>query len=80
MMALHCRSRAGPLRSSLGKRVPQTRNAQLGLTMLHLRSSRMNRQKVVLHVARSERSPVSIVLAENEPEGARGQKAQETAS
>src|SRR6516165_778877 len=29
MMALHCRSRAGPVRSSLGKRVPQTRNAQL---------------------------------------------------
>jgi len=24
MMALHCRSRAGPVRSSLGKRVPQT--------------------------------------------------------
>src|SRR5438105_1421243 len=37
MMALHCRSRAGPVRSSLGKRVPQTRNAQLGLTMLHQR-------------------------------------------
>jgi hypothetical protein len=25
MMALHCRPRAGPVRSSLGKRVPQTR-------------------------------------------------------
>ena len=37
MMALHCRSRAGPVRSSLGKRVPQTRSAQLGLTILHLR-------------------------------------------
>ena len=37
MMALHCRSRAGPVRSFLGKRVPQTRNAQLGLTMLHQR-------------------------------------------
>ena len=31
IMALHCRSRAGPVRSSLGKRVPQTRNAQLGV-------------------------------------------------
>ena len=31
MMVLHCRSRAGPVRSSLGKRVPQTRNAQLGV-------------------------------------------------
>ena len=32
MMALHCRSRADPVHSSLGKRVPQTasRNAQLG--------------------------------------------------
>jgi hypothetical protein len=47
MMALHCRSRAGPVRSSLGKRVPQTRNAQLVLTMLHLRSSQTNRQKTV---------------------------------
>ena len=31
MMALHCRSRAGPVRSSLGKRVPHTRNAQVGV-------------------------------------------------
>src|SRR5215831_21039899 len=37
MMALHCRSRAVPVRSSLGKRVLQTRNAQLGLTILHQR-------------------------------------------
>jgi hypothetical protein len=71
MMALHCRSRAGPVRFSLGKRVPQTRNAQLELTTLHCESSRMNRQKVVLHVARSERSPLRNVFAENEPEGAR---------
>jgi len=54
MMALHCRSRAGPVRSFLGKRVvPQTRNAQLVLTMLHQRSSRINHQKVVLHRARA---------------------------
>jgi len=52
-MALHYRSRAGPVRSSLGKRVPQTRNAQLGLTMLHQQSSRMSRQKVVLRRARA---------------------------
>ena len=31
MMPLDCRSLAGPVRSSLGKRVPQTRNAQLGV-------------------------------------------------
>ena len=37
MMALHCRSRAGPVRSSLGKRVPQTRNCPIGLTMLYYR-------------------------------------------
>ena len=37
MMALHCRSRAGPVRCFLGKRVPQPRNAQFGLTMLHPR-------------------------------------------
>jgi len=53
MMALHCRSRADPVHSSLGKRVPQTRNAQLGLTMLTSESGRMNRQKVVLHRARA---------------------------
>jgi hypothetical protein len=57
MMALHCRSRAGPVLSALPWasecRRPQTRNAQLGLTMLHLQSSRMNRQKVVLHRARA---------------------------
>ena len=38
MMALHWRSRAGPVRSSLGKRVLQTRNAQLGFTMLDQRT------------------------------------------
>ena len=53
MMALHRRSRAGSVPASLGKRVPQTRNAQLGLTMLTSESSRMNRQKVVLHRARA---------------------------
>ena len=30
MMARHCRSRADPVRSSRGKRVPQTRNANWG--------------------------------------------------
>src|SRR5215470_3733077 len=42
-LALHCHSRASPVRFSLGKRVPQTRNAQLWLTMLHQRIERMNR-------------------------------------
>src|SRR6516164_2037354 len=51
MMALHCRSRAGPVRSSLGKRVPQTRN--WGYPCYTSDSSRMNRQKVVLHRARA---------------------------
>ena len=50
MMALHRRSRAGPVPASPGKRVPQTRNAQLGLIKLTSESSRMNRQKVVLHI------------------------------
>ena len=40
------------------------------------------RRQVVDHspmdVARSERSPLGIVFAENEPEGGHGQKAQET--
>ena len=53
MMALHRRSRAGPVPASLGKRLPQTRNAQLELTMLTSESSRMNRQKAVLHRARA---------------------------
>ena len=33
----------------------------------------------ISHVARSEPSPLRIVFAENEPEGGRGQKAEETA-
>jgi hypothetical protein len=51
MIALHCRSWAGPVRSSLGKRVPQTRLPNGPLTMLHQRSSRINHQEVVLHRA-----------------------------
>jgi len=51
------------------ERVPQTRNAQLSLPCYTGESSRMNRQKVVLHVARSERSPLRIVFTENEPKG-----------
>jgi hypothetical protein len=37
MMAPHCRSWAAPVRSSLGKRVPQTRNAQLAVNRVHQR-------------------------------------------
>jgi len=71
MMALHRRSRAGSVPASLGKRVPQTRNAQLGLTMLTSESSRMNRQKVVLHRARTTLDKIRrlVDLARREPRG-----------
>src|SRR6516225_3066947 len=66
----------GPVLSPLLRasecRRPQTRNAQLALTMLHTsESSRMNRQKVVLHRAerRWKRSHRAVDLARREPRG-----------
>jgi len=57
MMALHSRSRAGPVRSSLGMRVPQTLIPNAALTMLHEQSNRRNRQKGVLtHVRTNSRA------------------------
>ena len=36
MMALHCRSRAGPVPSSLGKRVPQTADSYCPIGFNHV--------------------------------------------
>src|SRR6059058_1916948 len=92
MMALHCRSRGRSCSLFSGQaRAADPVMPNWVYPCYTSESSRMNRQKVVLHragatldkihsassimetshVARSERSPLRIVFAENEPEGAR---------
>ena len=57
MMALHSRSRAGPVRSSLGMRVPQTLMPKCSVNHVHEQSNRRNRQKGVLtHVKTNSRA------------------------